>query len=165
VCEGQCERAYVRWLERVANEVDQKFTFDTYVAGGGGFAKQATEAIKYADQEKKRGQTHRMLFMLTDDDKMGESDQDTPKLQDVEKRGFSIVFQQPNFEGLLLAHFEHAKNVHSDAVVKRLTKYWPGYSKNRVDAKQLTEKLSIEKLREARKQYSELDKICKQLGL
>lgn len=165
--EGESEKSFARWLERLRNKTRSDIHLDVVVRGGGDSLAVASYAVgQYQKRVNQRGKFAAGLILL-DSDRV---EQDRSNNRDPEtalkgQRGIDLVYLTPNLEGLLLRlHAGHEQEcVAADKALRALRKQWPEYRKP-VSA-DLEARFSLSGLQRASRHDAELRKALTTLEL
>lgn len=145
--EGESERAFVAWLQRLCDDEGRHLHLDVFVAGGGDGA----SVVEYcAKVIRKKGPYARRLVLL-DSDRLAEDRRNGRDPEPVATRTkIDLVFLRPNLEGLILRLHEgqETRKPARESVANDLKKLWPDYRKP-PSADDLEGRFGIDDLRRA----------------
>lgn len=165
-CEGDSERAYVRWLQSRLDELGLSVHLDSYIGGGGDPLAVVQSCVKECLRRQKLYGAFTVRAIFLDTDKMGEDRSRDNKIPAELRRGnINAVFQVFDHEALLLRHFagQHTKRPGKRRSLAALKKVWPNYQKP-ADAKQLARYLDLASLQRALRVEKELQGFLVDLG-
>lgn len=159
--EGESEKSFARWLERLRNHPNPTAHLDITVCDGGDSLAIANHAIaKYRKRTNERGKFVAGLILLDSDRvEQDRSNNRDPKTALKGQEGIHLVYLTPNLEGLLLRlHPDHEQVfVAADKALRALRKQWPEYKKP-VSAGALEARFSLSDLQRASRHDPELRK-------
>lgn len=165
-CEGDSERAYAIWLQRIADSLHLPLSFDPFIAGGGDPLAIVQRCLKGMwEGERKRG-AYRHKFILLDSDRLKENaDRDREMMQISKQDGVTLLFQEYEHEALLLRHCDgcHTHRPPAGCGESGLKVHWPDYKKPAAAA-DLFKHYQFEHLRRACTMEHDLRRFLKQLG-
>ena len=164
--EGPSERAFGRFLARCCDAAGLHLHLEVKPATGGDTLVVVEEAKRRLDRHPAPREIKARLVLL-DRDRL---DQDVAAGRDPRpialKEGITLVFQEPNLEGLLLRLHRgmEQRRVSGGAALAELRKVWPDYQKP-PPAIQLNQRFSVSDLRRAAQYDGELERLLGILGL
>lgn len=133
-CEGESERGYVAYLDRLLKAKDRPFHLDPRLLQPG--SGDPLALVRKAAQELKKGLEHGpycLRVILLDSDKRQESPQrDRDALMLAAKYDFFLLWQKPCHEASLLRHIDGCATLRPSSpadALKELCKRWPAYEK------------------------------------
>lgn len=130
--EGESEKSFAAWLQRVCERENWHCHLNVFVAGGGDGVQVVEHCIRKYEERRRSGRPYRGCFILLDSDRL-EGDRRAgrdPRL--IARRArVELVFLEPNLEGVLLRlHPGHeARKPTGEDARRELEKAWPGYRK------------------------------------
>ncbi|MBU3654742.1 MAG: RloB domain-containing protein [Alphaproteobacteria bacterium] len=139
-CEGKGEMAFVAWLNQLAKENRKPVHLESADMGGGSQKSMLEKANRKLAEARKRAKfVH--AFLLIDNDRPDNPSLETFR-QDAKSAGFTLILQEPNFEGVLCRLHSKYKQQQLDSqrVGSLIQELWSGYDKARLNAFQLREK-------------------------
>ena len=166
--EGESEKSFARWLERLRNHPNPVIHLDITVCDGGDSLAIASHAVA---QYRKRTDEHGKFaagLILLDSDRV-EQDRSNNRDPETALKGqerIHLVYLTPNLEGLLLRlHAGHEQEfVAADKTLRSLRKHWPRYKKS-ASADALEARFSLNDLQRASRHDDSLREILMTLGL
>lgn len=170
-CEGDSERGYGAWLNRLAQARGLPIFVHVETYGGGN----PSTLVRWAIQESARFEENfprrkPLRGLLLDAGAEGPKPH-AEAISLATKHGIRLIWQKPSHEGFLLHHFEgheHAKPHDADDAFNRLQKVWKGYRKGLyrkgLDATEYGRVLTRAHLDRARKVEQDLDAFLNALG-
>jgi hypothetical protein len=148
-CEGASERSYVRWLQRLADDLGKRLAFDAHIIGGGDPLGIVEESLKKLRAQERRYGPYRGRAILLDSDRIGQTPERDHKIPII-CRGTTValLYQRFDHEAVLLRHFKGCERLRPPRgySLGRLRREWPDYSKP-ADALALSQKLQAPDLR------------------
>ena len=161
--EGESERAFAAWLQRLCDDRGLHLHLDVFVAGGGDGAVVARRCAERC--ERRRPYVRR--FVLLDADRIPEdrmSDRDPAPV--AAKAGIDLILLEPDLEGVLLRLHEgqETRNLARRSAETELRKRWPGYRKP-PSADDLEKRFDLGDLRRAAHHDAHLRRLLEGLGL
>ena len=166
--EGESEKSFARWLERLRNHPNPIVHLDIAVCDGGDSLAIANHAVnRYRKHTHERGKFAAGLILLDSDRiKQDRSNNRDPDIALKDQRGIRLVYLTPNLEGLLLRlHAGHEQEfVATDKALRALRKQWPEYKKP-VSTDALEARFSLSDLQRASRHDTDLRKVLTTLGL
>jgi hypothetical protein len=170
-CEGESERGYVAFLNRLARDAGKSVHLDPILLqpGGGDPLDLVKTAIKKYQAKVRIGRgPYKARLILLDTDKRGLTlNRDAQALQLADKAGFLLVWQNTCHEALLLRHLTQCQTLRPPSTPTanaQLTQRWPKYEKP-MTAGELAEKLDIDAVRRAATVEPELAAFLDIVGL
>lgn len=166
--EGESEKSFARWLERLRNHPNPIVHLDMTVCDGGDSLAIASHAVaQYRKRTDERGKFAAGLILLDSDRvEQDRSNNRNPERSLKGQRGIDLVYLTPNLEGLLLRlHAGHEQEfVAADKALRTLRKQWPEYRKP-VSSDALEARFSLSDLQRASRHDDNLREILVTLGL
>ena len=169
-CEGQSEQSYGARLSQIAEAAGLHVYIDNDVlqpGAGDPLALVQMAVRRIAEKERKRG-VFSLRAVLLDRDKWGQApDRDIQTAPLAARNRFSLIWQNPCHEGLLLRHLEGQENSHpatADLALQALKRVWPEYSKA-MPAIQLATRIDLVAVRRACTAEPTLASFLIQIGL
>ncbi|MCY4610745.1 MAG: hypothetical protein OXC38_03445 [Gammaproteobacteria bacterium] len=166
--EGESEKSFARWLERLRNHPNPIVHLDITVCDGGDSLAIANHAVaQYRKRTDAHGKFAAGLILLDSDRiKQDRSNNRDPEIALKGQRGIRLVYLTPNLEGLLLRlHAGHEQEfVAADKTLRALRKQWPEYKKP-ASADVLDTRFDLSDLQRAARHDDELREVLKTLGL
>lgn len=132
-CEGQCEQAFIRWIQYLADQSQLHIHLDTHILNGGGYRGMLKTAMGYRAKGIAKGGGYAAAYIALDADRSEGDDWDEAELKkQVTLSKLRIIFQRPNLEGVILRLFNGRENGHLDKTSTNavLLRVWPEYEKN-----------------------------------
>lgn len=163
--EGESERAFAAWLQRLCDAQGRHLHLEIFVAGGGDGVSVAERCAKAL--RKKKNKPHDRRFVLLDSDRLAE---DRRKGRDpapvAARAGIELVLLEPNLEGLILRLHEgqETRKPAPGSVESDLKKLWPGYRKP-PSADDLESRFGVDDLRRAARYDEYLQTLLEALEL
>lgn len=163
--EGEGEQSFVTWLQRCFNKKELHIYLDCHPLGGGGYEKMLNDAVRSLKKKEKVQSS----ILLVDADRSPRDDKwSLDQLRkEAFKKGFNVVFQVPNLEGVLLRMLPNKERLQpavASKVYKQLRQAWPSYQKP-ADASTLDSKFSLDDLYRVANVDLELKTLLSILGL
>ncbi len=164
--EGPSERSFVQLLARCCDDADLHLHLEAKPATGGDTLAIVEEAKRRLERHPARMEIKTKLVLL-DRDRL---DQDIEAGRDPRplalKGNITLVFQQPNLEGLLLRLHsrQERRRVSAHDALAELRKVWPEYRKPPTSY-QLRQRFAVSDLRRAARHDGELRKLLTVVGL
>ena len=145
--EGESERAFAAWLQRLCDDEGRHLHLEIFVAGGGdgaGVAEHCAKALR-------KNEPHDRRLVLLDSDRLAEDRRNGRDPAPVSARaGIELVLLEPNLEGLILRLHEgqETRKPAPGSVENDLKKLWLGYRKW-ASADDLERRFGVDDLRRA----------------
>lgn len=164
--EGQSERAFVRFLQRLCDEAGLHMYLDARPQGGGG----SVAVIERAGRRLERngsGREYQARLVLLDRDRIEAEPQEGVLAQAAAAHyKLEIVFQDPNLEGLLvrLHTGQEQRKIQAPDSESELRKLWPEYQKPPT-AEQLRQRFTLDDVRRAAVHDQHLRTLLEVIGL
>ena len=161
--EGESERAFAAWLQRLCDAEGRHLHLEIIVAGGGDGA----SVVEHCAKAIRRNKPHDRRLVLLDSDRLAE---DRRKGRDpapvARGAGIELVLLEPNLEGLILRLHEgqETRKPAPGSVKNDLAKLWLGYSKP-PSADDLERRFNVDDLRRAARRDEHLRTLLEALGL
>ena len=161
--EGESERAFAAWLQRLCDAEVRRLHLEIFVAGGGDGVSVAERCAKAIRKNK----PHDKRLVLLDSDRLAE---DRRKGRDpapvAAGAGIELVLLEPNLEGLILRLHEgwETRKPAPGSVESDLKKLWLGYRKP-PSADDLESRFGVDDLRRAARYDEYLRTLLKALEL
>lgn len=164
--EGTSEQAFVKFLQQLCDDHERDLSLACAKGSGGNTVTVVREANRSLQRRSGRQQYKERLVLL-DRDRVAE-DREAGLNAEItaSKRGFSLIYQDPNFEGVLIRLHRgwEEKKVRKGTERARLQKLWPEYRKPPT-AYQLIRQFGLEDLQRAAQHDNELARLLTILGL
>lgn len=134
-CEGESERGFVAFLQRIADEEGLLVHLDGVLLqpGGGDPCGIIQMAIELSDRRASRHGAYQARFVLLDSDKLGQTPQrDNQAMQAAIDSSLSLIWQDPCHEAMLLRHLDGCENLRpptTPVALQQLCQRWPEYRK------------------------------------
>jgi len=164
--EGDSEQSFVKWLQSLAEELGLHIHLDCQPLGGGGYEVMLKRAVRYS-QRKERNKLKVSILLVDADRTVSDDNWSLDQLREAaSKHKFTVVFQIPNLEGLLLRLLPRNEHLQlsSSSALSRLRRVWPDYQKP-ANARMLASKFCLDDLLRVAKLDSELNLLLSTLGL
>lgn len=164
--EGKSEQSFVKFLQHLCDDQQRNLSLDCAKGSGGDTLTVVREASRSLKKRSGR-RLYRERIVLLDQDRVAE---DRWAGRDAEatafELGFTIIFQVPNLEGVLIRLHKGSeeKRVRKGTERAHLQRLWPEYRKPPT-ADQLIRRFGLDDLRRAARHDKELAKLLKILGL
>ena len=131
--EGSSEFGYLRWLNRLAARSGVRVAFTAKRLQGGDPLELVESALDRLTVVERRGARFRHRALLLDRDGLGANEtRDRQAISLAERRGMTLLWQDPCHEGFLLRHFVTAagqRPATARQAMQTLNKSWPTYCK------------------------------------
>ena len=167
-CEGESERSYAVCLAKIARDRDLPVAVDAHIMREGDpLSRIAWAVVRIAREEEKRGPYPARFVLLDRDQAEREPDREGRAIAVAKANDITIIWQQPDHEGLLLLHFEHNEKRQSRTKaesMRALLRVWAGYEKNST-ARQYGRKIDQEALVRASNHDANLGEFLMTIGL
>ncbi|HWU61504.1 MAG TPA: RloB domain-containing protein [Ensifer sp.] len=167
-CEGESEEGYSAFLARLARDHDLPVAVDANKMKGGDPLSRIEWAREYISREEEKRGAYSAKFAFLDTDQAvldpGRADRAVAL---ADQLGITIIWQQPDHEGLVLLHFDHTEKKHPTtkaASQKAVLKVWGSYKKNST-GQQYRSKLTVDSLKLAGRGHSDLNELLMTIGL
>ena len=164
--EGQSERAFVRFLQHLCDEAGLHVHLDVKPQDGGGSVAVIEQAGRWLKRNRS-GPEYQARLVLLDHDRIEAEPQEGIQAQAAAARyKLTIVFQNPNLEGLLvrLHKGQEQRKIRASDAESDLRKMWPAYQKPST-AEQLRQRFTLADVRRAAVQDQHLRKLLEILEL
>ena len=165
--EGNSERGYARWLNRLAAKKSIAISIHAEALSGGDPLDLVQQSIQKLFSLEKRRSKYPHRFLALDDDLRGNNaNRDREALELARSNNLKLIWQPCCHEGLLLRHFEETKNLRphdAKAALEQLLKVWPQYEKG-ADATLYERHLDEAHINCARSSYPGIDRVFQQIG-
>ena len=164
--EGQSERAFLRFLQRLCDEARLHVHLDIKPQGGGGSVAIIEQAGRWLKRNRSRHEYQARLVLLDHDRIEAEPQEGIQARAVADRYKLEIVFQNPNLEGLLVrlhAGQEQRRTAASDSE-SELRKLWPAYQKPPT-AEQLRQRFTLDDVRRAAAHDQHLRQLLEVIGL
>jgi len=164
--EGKSEQAFVKFLQHLCDDQQRNLSLDCAKGSGGDTVTVVREASRSLKRRSGRNLYKERIVLLDRDrvaeDRVAGRDAETTASQ----LGLTIIFQDPNLEGVLIRLHEgsEGKRVRKATVRGRLRKLWPQYRKPPT-ADQLIRRFGLDDLQRAARHDKSLARLLKILGL
>jgi hypothetical protein len=167
-CEGQSERAYSAWLQRLVEELKLPLFLDSILnVPGGGDPLYIVRAriAEMARREARHGRYERKAIILDHDTSLLYLAKREEAIRFAAEANVTLIWQDPDHEALLLRHCEGcaAHRPPRGESIRRLRERWPGYQKPS-DALALSRLFQLEHLRSACATERELARFLREIG-
>ncbi len=163
--EGQSEKSFAAWLQRLCDIEGVHIHLDVVVGQGGDSLAVVQRAVR---KYKSRDRGFKSAFVLLDWDRLGEDKRrDRDPQQGLGSTPLELVFMQPTLEGVLLRlHEGHEERVMPSArdADRELRRLWQGYNKP-ASAESLLARFQLPDLKRAAIHDRELQSMLDMLGL
>lgn len=165
--EGRSDRAFAQFLRRCCDKEGRHLHGAIKTGTGGDSVDVVKETTRHLTRHSDKRDISAKL-VLPDEDRI---EQDRKAGRDAQavasERGWEIIFQNPNLEGLLLRLHQRHENRQSKAgdSMAELCKVWPEYSKSSLTADQLTGRLNVSDMQRAARHDNDLRTLLNVLGL
>jgi len=159
--EGASEQAFLKWIERLCDELDIRVRFKIQNSSGGSPRQIIDRAIRFRQSRTPAKNS----LVLIDKDKL--SDHEERELEQLAKKyRITLIIQRPNFEGVLLRLHpgEETRRPSPEAVEKTLGRFWPNYEKPPT-AQELGARFGLENLVSLAKFDEDIASLLKLIGL
>ena len=164
--EGQSERPFVIFLQRLCDEAGLRVHLDAKPQDGGGSVAVIEQAGRWLKRNRSRREYQARLVLL-DRDRIEAEPQEGIQAQVVATRyKLEIVFQDPNLEGLLvrLHRGQEQRRIRASDSESELRKMWPEYQKPPT-AEQLRQRFTLDDVRRAATYDQHLRMLLEVIGL
>ena len=164
--EGPSERAFVQFLAHCCDDAGRHLHLDVKTATGGDTVAIVEEAKRRLERHPARMEIKTKLVLL-DRDRLDQDIEAGRNPRPLALKGnITLVFQDPNLEGLLLRLHpgQERRRVAPQDAEKELRKRWPEYRKP-PNAAQLKQRFAVSDLRRAARHDGELRKLLIAVGL
>ena len=164
--EGQSERAFVRFLQRLCDEARLYVHLDVRPQDGGGSVAVIEQAGRWLKRNRSRREYQARLVLL-DRDRIEAEPREGMQAQAAATRyKLEIVFQDPNLEGLLvrLHAGQEQRKIRASDSENELRKMWPEYQKPPT-AEQLRQRFTLDDVRRAAVHDQHLQTLLEVIGL
>ncbi len=164
--EGRSERAFVGFLQRLCNEAGLHVHLHIKPQDGGGSVAVIEQAGRWLKRNRSRREYQARLVLL-DRDRIEAEPQEGIQAQAAATRyKLTIVFQDPNLEGLLvrLHAGQEQRKIRASNSESELRKMWPEYQKPPT-AEQLRQRFTLDDVRRAATYDQHLRKLLEVIGL
>ena len=164
--EGQSERPFVRFLQHLCDEAGLHVHLDVRPQDGGGAVAVIEQAGRWLERNRSR-QDYRARLVLLDRDRIEAEPQEGVKARAAAARyKLTIIFQDPNLEGLLVRLHEgqEERKIRASESASELQKLWPAYQKPST-AEQLRQRFTVDDVRRAATHDQHLRKLLEVIGL
>lgn len=163
--EGQSEKSFATWLQRLCDIEGVHIHLDVVVGQGGDSLAVVQHAVR---KYRSRDRGFKSAFVLLDWDRLSEDQrQGREPRKGLRNTPLELVFMRPTLEGVLLRlHEGHEERLLSSArdANRELRKLWPGYSKP-TSADTLLERFQLPDLKRAAIHDRELQSVLDMPGL
>ncbi len=167
-CEGESENGYTVFLANLARDADLPVAVDPHILKKGEPLSRIEQAIaKIEREEEKRGPYAFKFALLDADQRDADPVRATQAIVLAQRHDITITWQEPDHEGLLLHHFDHAEKKHPQTKAQSMAavkKMWATYEKAST-AKQYASKLKPADLVRAAGRHPGLKKMLQKIGL
>ena len=165
--EGESERSFVAWMQRLCDTKNRLFHLDIFIAGGGDCAEIASRSADECRRRSVARAPYCARIVLLDSDRLkvdvrnGRDPTPIAKKEDID-----LVFFDPNLEGLLLrlCPTQETRRPTSKTAISDLKKYWPDYKKP-PSADDLSDRFDDGDLRRVARHDEGIRKLLKSLDL
>ncbi len=164
--EGQSERPFARFLQHLCDEAGLHVHLDIKPQDGGGAVAVIEQARRWLERNRSR-RDYRARLVLLDHDRIEAEPQEGTKAQAAAARyKLTIIFQNPNLEGLLvrLHKGQEQRKIRASDSASELRKIWPEYQKPST-AEQLRQRFTLDDVRRAAIHDKHLRKLLEVIGL
>ena len=166
--EGESERSFVAWLQRLS-ETNLRIHLDTFPLCGGSYKTMLKAAIREHERRRGKSGAYKNCFLIVDSDRADRGDDDWPVEQlkrEAAAAKFTVCLQRPNHEGLLLRMMPGMERENTDAASAKtkLKKRWPAYEKP-ANANALARQFSLDHLLRAASVDADLRAFLEIIGL
>ena len=161
--EGESERAFAAWLQRLCDAQGRHLHLKIFVADGG----DGVSVVEHCAKAIRKNKPHDKRLVLLDSDRLAEDRRNGRDPAPVATRaGIELVLLEPNLEGLILRLHEgwETRKPAPGSVKNDLKKLWPGYRK-RASADDLERRFGVDDLRRAARHDEHLRTLLKALEL
>ncbi len=164
--EGQSERPFVRFLQRLCDEAALHVHLDIKPQDGGGSVAVIEQAGHWLKRNRSRREYQARLVLLDRDRIEAEPREGIQAQAAATRYKLEIVFQDPNLEGLLvrLHKGQEQRKIRASDSESELRKMWPEYQKPPT-AEQLRQRFTLDDVRRAATYDQHLRKLLKVIGL
>jgi hypothetical protein len=165
-CEGESEQSFITWLQDLSRNT-LHIHLDGIALGGGGFKSMLQKAVALHKRKSKNGGEYRDRFLIVDSDRTEQGDWSVEKMKsEAAKEQFTVCFQVPNHEGLLLRMISGMECDFPDASSARtkLKSRWAAYEKV-MNARALGRQFSEDDLIRAAKSDPDLRLLLTKIGM
>jgi hypothetical protein len=167
-CEGDCEIAFVTWLQKLCDARGLYTHLDRGPgAAGGGDTLAIVETCRdVRSRGRQKGAYARSLIILDRDRLAGDGERGRRAIATAQREGFLLVFSKPNIEGLLLRLFEghEQDNPQAGRALDALRHVWPEYRKPPI-AVELERHFTVDDLRRAARFDEDLAALLRAVGI
>ena len=167
-CEGESERGYGAFLQRLADRSGAFVHIKTAILQPAGDPLQlAQRAVRALDQEIKKGGSFGHQAVLFDTDKLADvPDKGREARAILARRDFIAIWQRPDHEGFLLRHFagHERDDPPPGKTMLPLAAVWPTYHKN-MSAAELEAGLTLDHILRASRVEPDLRALIEFIGL
>ena len=165
--EGESERSFVAWLQRLCDTKARRLYLDIFVAGGGDCKEIASRSVGECRRRNAALTPYSARIVLLDSDRLKDdvrNDRDPAPV--AEKEEIDLVFLNPNLEGLLLrlCPKQETRRPTSKNAIKGLKRYWSDYAKP-PSADDLSDRFNDGDLRRVAKHDEGIRKLLEHLEL
>lgn len=161
--EGESERAFAAWLQRLCDDEGRHLHLEIFVAGGGDGARVAERCARAMRKNK----PHDRRLVLLDSDRLAEDRRNgRDPAPAAAGAGIELVLLEPNLEGLILRLHEgqETRKPAPGSVENDLARLWPGYRKP-PSADDLESRFGVDDLRRAARHDEHLRMLLEALEL
>ncbi len=164
--EGESDRAFARFLQPLCDEAGLHVYLDAKPQDGGGAVNVVEQAGRWLERNPPKRE-YKTRLVLLDRDRIEAEPQEGVKAQAAAARyKLTIVFQDPNLEGLLvrLHRGQEQRKIQASDSRSELRKIWPEYQKPST-AEQLRQRFTLDDVRRAAAHDPHLRKLLEVIGL
>ena len=165
--EGESDRAFARFLQPLCDEAGLHVYLDAKPQDGGGAVNVVEQAGRWLERNPPKRE-YKTRLVLLDRDRIEAEPQEGVKAQAAAARyKLTIVFQDPNLEGLLVRLHEgnERRKIVANEAMSELRKVWPAYQKKSLTAEQLRQRFTLDDVRRAAVHDQHLRKLLEAIGL
>ena len=169
-CEGDCERAYVTLLNKIAalRGLHVWIHGEPLNPGAGDPLALVARAVERLGQTRRQGTIYRHVAVFLDADTLHQSPQRTLDARRLaHDYGFQLVWQNPNLEAVLLRHLDGCQYLRPDGSrsLAELKRRWPEYDKSGISADKLAHRIGYQEVERAASVEPELREFLRMVGL
>ncbi len=149
--EGSWEQSFVKWLSLLCDQHNAHLHLDVANACGGDPLAIVECAVRDRKLRARKGPYIAAIILLDDDQLDQNQNRGTQALQLAQAEGLDLMFQHPNFEGLMLqlhAGYE-TRRPPPNRALPELQRVWPEFEKRKVAGIDISQRFTIEDLRRA----------------
>lgn len=161
--EGESERAFAAWLQRLCDDRGLHLHLDVFVAEGGDSA----SIVRRCAEKCEKGKPYVRRLVLLDADRIPEDRMNDRAPEPVAaKADIDLIHLEPDLEGVLLRLHkgQETRNPARRSTETELRKHWPGYRKP-PSADDLEKRFDLGDLQRAAHHDAHLRRLLEGLGL